>query len=113
MYSHAGILALTSILGHTYLIPGLHDLLKLVSQSSLQCQRAYAQPLSEQMGLLPSARTMPSPPFIITGVDFSGPLVLCRGHTRKPVLVKCCVVIFVLSLYQVCTLRFVCLAIHG
>ena len=47
------------------------------------------------MGLLPTTRTTPSPPFTVTGVNFAGPFVLCRGNTRKPVLVKCYIVIFV------------------
>ncbi len=94
-YSHAGISAMTSILGHFYLIPGLRNLLKHVSRTYPQCQRAYARLLSHQMGLLPTTRTTPSPPFTVTGVDFAGHFVLCRGHTRKPVLVKCYIVIFV------------------
>ena len=94
-YSHAGISAMTSIIGHTYLIPGLRNLLKHVSRTCPQCQRAYARPLSHQMGLLPTTRTTPSPPFTVTGVNFAGPFVLCRGNTRKPVLVKCYIVIFV------------------
>ena len=60
-----------------------------------QCQRAYARSLSHQMGLLPTTRITPSPPFTVTGVDFAGPFVLRRGHTRKPVLLKCYIVIFV------------------
>jgi len=47
------------------------------------------------MGLLPSTRTTPTPPFYITGVDFAGPLITRRGHTRKPVMVKAYACIFV------------------
>ncbi len=94
-YSHAGIAAMASILGHTYYIPGLRNLLKVISRACPQCQRTYARPLTQQMGLLPAARTTPAPPFTLTGIDFAGPVVLRRGHTRKPVLEKGYVAVFV------------------
>ncbi len=37
----------------------------------------------------------PSPPFSRTGTDLAGPLQLKKGHTRKPVMVKGCVCLFV------------------
>ncbi len=94
-YSHAGPTALTSILGSSYVIPGLHNLLKKISRTCPQCQRAYAKPLSCQMGLLPASRTTPAPPFDKTGVDFAGPLLIKQGYTRKPVLLKTYVSVFV------------------
>jgi len=47
------------------------------------------------MGLLPSARTTPAPSFHITGVDFAGPFITRREHTRKPVMVKAYACIFI------------------
>ena len=47
------------------------------------------------MGQLPSARVNPSPPFAKTGMDFAGPFLLKNGHTRKPVIIKSYVCIFV------------------
>lgn len=47
------------------------------------------------MGLLPSVRTTPAPPFSRTGIDFAGPLTLRVGHTRRPVHLKCWVAVFV------------------
>ena len=44
---------------------------------------------------LPPQRVYPSPPFTITGVDYAGPFTLKKGHTRKPVLVKAYIAIFV------------------
>ncbi len=84
-YSHAGPTALASILGSTYLIPGLRNLLKKISRTCPQCQRAYGRTLTCQMGLLPTSRTTPAPPFDKTGVDFAGPLLVRQGYTRKPV----------------------------
>ncbi len=47
------------------------------------------------MGLLPSVRTTPSLPFMYTGLDFSGPFLIKRGHTRQPVLIKSYICLFV------------------
>ncbi len=94
-YSHAGVSAMLSIISHTYLIPSLRSLLKQVSRSCVVCQRAYARPLAHCMGLLPSVRTTPAPPFTHTGVDFAGPFTLRTGHTRKPVYLKAYAVVFV------------------
>ncbi len=94
-YSHAGISALHSILVTTYFIPNLRNLLKFISRRCPSCQRAYARPLTHAMGMLPSSRTTPAPPFDRTGVDFVGPFVLRQGYTRKPVLVKTYAAVFV------------------
>ena len=47
------------------------------------------------MGQLPAQRVMPHFPFQITGVDYAGPLTIKKGHTRKPVLIKAYLAIFV------------------
>ncbi len=94
-HSHAGISALHSVLAHTYYIPNLRNLLKQVSRSCPSCQRAYAQPLCHQMGMLPCSRTTSAPPFDRIGVDFAGPFVICQGYTRKLVLVKTYATVFI------------------
>ena len=47
------------------------------------------------MGQLPSQRVVPSPPFQVTGIDYAGPFTVKKGHTRKPVLIKCYLFLFV------------------
>ncbi len=94
-YSHAGISALSSILAGSFVIPNLRNLLKHVSRACVHCQRAYAKPLTQLMGLLPSIRTTPAPPFSRTGVDFAGPITLKIGHIRKPTHVKCYAAVFI------------------
>ncbi len=94
-YSHAGISAMASILANSYWIPGLRNLLKFISRTCAICQKAYAKPLSSMMGMLPSSRTTPAPPFYRTGVDFAGPFQLKVGHTRKPSKIKAYAVVFV------------------
>ncbi len=94
-YSHAGPRALMSIISSSYYMPGLFNRLKQISKTCPTCQRAYARPLQQQMGLLPLSRTTPAPPFDNTGVDFAGPFTLRLGHTRKPTYVKTYACLFV------------------
>ncbi len=94
-YQHAGVSTLMSIIGKTYHIPGLRNELKKISRQCAICQRAYARPTHQQMGLLPSSRTTPSHPFEHTGMDFAGPFLVRQGHTRRPVLLKTYACLFV------------------
>ena len=87
-YKHPGISAFLSIVSENYHMPGLRNFAKLVSRQCPLCQRAYAKPLNQRMGLLPEERTTPAPPFFHTGMDFAGPFILRKGHTRKPAYVK-------------------------
>ena len=84
-----------SILANSYFIPNLRNLLKFISRTCHACQRAYAQPLQQRMGMLPSYRTTPAHPFERTGVDFAGPFVIRQGYTRKPVYIKTYAAVFV------------------
>lgn len=94
-YSQPGIAALLSIIGDSYHLPGLRNFLKKISRNCATCQRAYAKPLQQQMGLLPISRTTPFPPFYKTRIDFAGPLYIRKGHTRKPVIIKSYACLFV------------------
>ena len=47
------------------------------------------------MGQLPVSRISPNPLFTICGVDYAGPFLMKKGHTRKPVIVKCYLAVFV------------------
>ena len=46
------------------------------------------------MGQLPAQRVTQHHPFEVTGVDYAGPLTLKKGHTRRPVLIKAYLAIF-------------------
>ena len=94
-YGHPGTETLLVILGDVYFIQGLRNALKLISCTCVTCQKAYARPLKPPMGLLPSLRTQPAPPFQHCGIDFAGPLQCCRGYTRKPTYDDVYVCIFV------------------
>ncbi len=94
-HSHAGVSALHSIVAASYYIKGLRNSLKAISRACAPCQRAYARPLSHQLGLLPSVRTTPALPFEKTGIDFAGPFLIRRGYTRRPHIDKTYAAIFV------------------
>ncbi len=94
-YLHPGVNTLLSIINNNYHIPGLKNYLKGLSRQCPRCQRAYDRGVHQTMGLLPSVRTTPAPPFSFTGVDFAGPFITRRGHTRKPVMVKSYACIFI------------------
>ncbi len=94
-YGHPGTSTLLAILSTSFIILGARNYLKGVSRQCVTCQRVLAQPVTQVMGLLPSVRTTPAPPFSNTGVDFAGPVTLRTGYTRKPVHLKCYIAVFV------------------
>ncbi len=72
-YGHSGISALSSILGYTYFIPGLRNLLKGISRSCANCQKAYSQTLSHRMGLLPADGSYLTPGHFLIGRPLQDP----------------------------------------
>ena len=66
-----------------------------VCSQCVVCRKAAAKTESWRMGQLPTARVNPAPPFYTTGIDYAGPFILKRGHTRKPVLMKAYVAVFI------------------
>ena len=48
----------------------------------------------QQMGQLPAACVTPSLPFSTTGIDYAGPFLMNKGHTRKAVIVKVYLCVF-------------------
>ena len=63
--------------------------------SCIICKKISARTESQRMEQLPVARVNPTPPFSTTGIDYAGPFTLKCGHTRKPVLVKSYIAVFV------------------
>jgi len=75
-HRHPGVSTLQNIISETYYVSGLRNLLKAISRACSSCQRAYARPLSQQLGLLPTVRTTPAHPFQKIGIDFAGPMLI-------------------------------------
>ena len=51
--------------------------------------------LLQVINLLPSVRSTPAPPFSNTSVDFTGPVTLRTGYTRKPVFLTAYISVFI------------------
>lgn len=56
-----------------------------VAHKCVICFRNKPKPLSQIMGQLPADRVTPKRPFLVTGVDFAGPIttLVNRGRGRK------------------------------
>ena len=74
---------------------GARGLAKRVCGRCVTCRKASTRVEQQVMGQLPGARTTPAHPFETTGVDFAGPFTLKLGRTRRPVLVKGYLAIYV------------------
>ncbi len=94
-WHHPGVTTMLSLLTDNYYIPRVRNFLKLLSRKCVHCQKAYALPISQRMGDLPTSRTTPAPPFERTGVDFAGPFLITRGNPRKPTRVKAYAAVFI------------------
>ena len=94
-HMHAGPTALMAILSRNHYIIGSCRLVREITGHCTKCCRAYARTSTQLMGELPQARSSPAPTFSQVGVDFAGPISLKLGHTRKPVIVKAYIGLFV------------------
>ena len=92
---HCGPTLLISHAGSKFHVVGARQLARSICKRCAVCRKAAAKVENQLMGQLPAARTTPSPPFTTTGIDYAGPFTLKLGHTRKPVLVKAYLAIFV------------------
>ncbi len=82
-------------MGNEYYIIGIKNQLKLIAKSCPKCQQVNANPLTQQMGMLPPVRTTLQPPFFKCGIDFAGPITIKEGAVRRPVMVKSYLCLFV------------------
>ena len=95
MLGHCGPSLLLASVGRRLHIVGARQLARTVCRSCVTCRRHSSRSENQMMGQLPSERVTQHFPFEITGVDYAGPLTVKKGHTRKPVLVKAYLAIFV------------------
>ena len=81
---HGGFTSSRCFLLQRYWIPKCRTLVKNVIHNCLQCLRFRGATGHQQMGSLPVSRLQPSRPFLKSGVDYAGPLLLRiakgRGH---------------------------------
>ena len=86
---------LLSSTGYRFHIVGARRLARAVCRRCVTCRQVSAKTQSQMMGQLPAPQVTPNPPLTITGVDYAGPFTLKKGHTRKPVLIKSYISIFI------------------
>ena len=92
---HAGHLLTSASLSRQYHIVGGHKAIRSTTRNCVTCRRHLAKPNSQLMGQLPKERVTPDAVFYNISVDYTGPLHIKQGSTRKPVIVKAYVCVFV------------------
>ena len=92
---HCGPTLLLSHAGDVYHIVGARRKARDVCRQCMTCRKVAAKLETQLMGQLPPDRTNPAPAFATTGLDYAGPFTIKYGYTRKPVLVKAYLAIFV------------------
>ena len=92
---HCGPSLILSAAGTRVHIIGARRLARSVYRSCVVCRKAAAKTQHQMMGQIPASRLTPNPPFTICGIDYAGPFLLKKGHTQKPVVIKCYMAVFV------------------
>lgn len=92
---HAGSQNLLSSLRDNYWPIAGRNLVKKVVRSCTKCFRFDASGIQYIMGNLPKHRLTPSRPFLFTGIDFMGPVLLKDRLTRNFKTVKAWVCLFI------------------
>ena len=92
---HCGPSLLLCSTGWRYHVLGARRLNRTVCSQCRTCRKVSAPVQPQMMGQLPADRVKPNTAFSTTGVDYAGPFILKKGHTRKPDLVKAYIAVFV------------------
>ena len=92
---HCGPSLLLAHSGNIFHIKGGKRLARAICNKCVICRKTSAKASSQLLGQLPSARIEPNFVFLHTGLDMAGPYFIRKGHTRRPVVVKCYLIIFV------------------
>ena len=74
---------------------GARRLSRTVCSQCMTCRQASAKTKPQMLGELPEDRVTQHPAFSTVGVDYAGPFLLKKGHTRKPVIIKSYLAVFV------------------
>ena len=76
-------------------VVGTRRLTRDVCSQCKVCRKAAPKANPQLLGELPAARVTSTVAFTNTGIDFAGPFILKKGHTRKPVKIKAYVCVFI------------------
>ena len=92
---HCGPSALLAHAGNVYHVKGGRKLSRSTCTKCVKCRMAAAKASTQILGQLPPERVEPNYVFLHTGVDFAGPFMIRKGHTRRPVEIKAHLAVFV------------------
>ena len=92
---HCGPTLLLASLGRRFHVVNARRLTRSTCSQCKVCRKAAPRTLPQQLGQLPADRVSTTPAFQTTGIDYAGPFTLKKGHTRKPVLIKSYLALFV------------------
>ena len=92
---HCGPSALLAHAANVYHVVGGRKLSRSICSMCVICRKAAVKASSQLLGQLPSARVEPNYVFLHTGMDFAGPFLIKKGHTRRPVEIEANLAIFI------------------
>ena len=92
---HCGPTLLLVAVGRRFHVVSARRLTRSVCSQCKVCRKAAPKPQPQLLGELPAERICTSPAFTSTGLDFAGPFTIKKGHTRKPVLLKSYLCLFI------------------
>ncbi len=92
---HAGPTLLTASLNRRFQIIGGRNTIRSIARQCVTCRKYAARPKPQMLGQLPIERITPGSVFDKVGVDYAGPVLIKYGYTRKPVIVKAYICVFV------------------
>ncbi|XP_046868338.1 uncharacterized protein LOC124460789 [Drosophila willistoni] len=81
---HPGVSSLFVMVRQTFWIFGARNLIRKVTHDCLACFRQRHHTSQQRMADLPSIRVTQALPFVNTGCDYAGPILLKDGKGRKP-----------------------------
>ncbi|XP_026326026.1 uncharacterized protein LOC113234770 isoform X1 [Hyposmocoma kahamanoa] len=94
-FYHAGPQLLLASIRHTYWALGGRNLAKKTVRACIKCVRFKAQTVQPIMGNLPKERLQLEFPFIDTGTDYAGPILLADRKGRGSKLIKSYICVFI------------------
>ncbi|XP_044574062.1 uncharacterized protein LOC123258255 [Drosophila ananassae] len=92
---HPGVSSLFVIVRQRYWIFGARNLIRKITHNCLACFRQRYNTMHQRMADLPSVRITQALPFVNTGCDYAGPILLKDAKVRKPRISKGYICLFV------------------
>jgi hypothetical protein len=80
---HAGLEVTLAKIRSRYWIPGVRKIIRRVKDNCVVCRKRDKVTVQQQMGVLPSFRLNPSPPFYNCAVDMFGPFAIRDTVKRR------------------------------